>query len=599
MGIFKDPSIILLTQAVHAHHSGGAYESALASNRKVDRVLARAEGKGCCQVIRDTLLPSQSLHEILLKHMSSHVSVIHISGTTNHLREDEIPIITNIISQYPRLRVVFLEGCGTFSFVKSLLLKDVPVVLASPFPEEDELVGTIPESFYDRLSHGDSLKESFVEVQEYFEGMNQYAATYDIEGDRLEWEGIVEGELNELPHGLFLLHDHRNQLNWRLPHSERLVQADVEEYIAEPEPRKRKLLTISAAVLVGLGLLTTGFFLRSTWNYSSYAQENCHFSRDSMGMATVFLPFYDLEDGRRIRKGFSTRMKEKSQSLAKYPGLLTKYLPVAKKADVYKVIDKWVLDCHTDLLLWGEKEMRNDSSFTLRVNYVMPGIARDSLVQGWSSLKLTAEESSPENTQILIQDLIYTTIAKGFYEFENFEEAVKLFKQVSFTSSELNAEISLKMAQAYAKLDELDTARQYYHHAIRIDPDNAAAYHGLGGILVREQEFEKALQSYWTAANLSPNFLEASYNMGLVHFRLDQFEEAREAMKHVLDLDPRNARAKGILSAIYAKEQNEDLLYYYLEEALKDGLNIENLTTYTEVGSYQAEKRFRNLVEKY
>ena len=599
MGIFKDPSIILLTQLVHAQHDMPSFESALGSCRKIDGILERAESKGCCHIIREGILPSQSLHEIFLKHMSSHVSVIHLSGTSKHLGADEISLISNILSQYPRLRVVYLDGCGSLPFIKALLLKDVPVVLSGPLTPLDQAEPSIAGTFYSRLSYGDSLKESFDEVRDSYERIGIYAAAYDFENDRLDWNGVMEEDLEELPPGMYLLQDHRNQLNWRMPYSERLVQAELEEINTEPEPTNSRLATISVSVLVGLCLLVAGFFIQNSWKPSSLIQENCQFTQDSLGMKTLFLPFYNRANGKMMRKPYSEYIQLESERMSSYPGVMTRYLPVKKQDDVYKVIDKWVMDCNTDLLLWGEWEELEDSTVQMGITYVMPGFAGDSLVQGWTSLNLTHEQLSSQKAEILIKDLIYETIANGFYEFENFEEAIKLFKQVSFTSNELNEEIAMKMAQAYTKIDLLDTARLYYNHALRLNPDNATAHHGLGGILVRQKEFEQALESYWTASNLSPDFLEATYNLGLVHFRLDQFPEARESMKRVLDLDPRNARAKGILSAIYAKEQNEDLLYYYLEEALKDGLNIENLTTYTEVGSYQAEKRFRNLVEKY
>ena len=599
MGIFKDPSIILLTQLVHAQHNSFSFESALASCRKIDGILERAESKGSCHVIREGILPSQSLHEIFLKHMSSHVSVIHLSGTSEHMGADEISLISNILSQYPRLRVIYLDGCGSLSFIKALLLKDVPVVLSGPLSAPEPLGPSIAGTFYSRLSCGDSLKESFDEVRDSHEGVAMYGATYDFENDRLDWNGVLEDDGEDLPHGMYLLQDHRNQLNWRLPYSERLVQAELEEIKTEPEPSNNRFATISVSVLAGLCLLVAGFFIQNSWKPSGLIQENCQFTEDSLGMKTLFLPFYNQANGKIMRKPYTEYIQLESERLSNYPGLTTRFLPVKKQDDVYKVIDEWVMSCNTDLLLWGEWEELADSTVQLEVSYMMPGIARDSLVQGWSSIRLSKDQLSSKTLEILVQDLIYETIANGFYESENFEEAIKLFKQVSFTSNEINEEIAMKMAQAYTKLDLLDTARQYYNHALRLNPDNATAHHGLGGILVRQKEFEEALESYWTAARISPEFLEANYNLGLVHFRLDQFPEAREAMKHVIDLDPRNARAKGILSAIYAKEQNEDLLYYYLEEALKDGLNIDNLTTYTEVGSYQAEKRFRKLVEKY
>ena len=599
MGISKEPSVILLTQVVHAQHKTETFESVLEGARIIDNSLARPESKRCCQVIREGISPSNSLYEVLQKHLDSNVSVIHISGTPKHITESEFSFISNILSQFPALRVVFLEGCAIPSFVEGLLLKDVPVVISSPYHDYLQPEPSLAEVFYSRLALGDSLKEAFDEIIFNYDGVNLYPATYDFDNDQLRWENLDSESSESLPGGLYLLQDHRNQLNWRLPYSERLVQpVPVEE---EPEPKSKfaKYATISASAVLGLVLLAGGFFLYSSWNQSNLIAENCYFTQDSLDMKTVFLPFFNRETGEMIREGLSTQMEEKGKQLAEYPGVGTKFLQVKKQADVYRVIDQWLLECNTDILVWGELDKKEEAGIQVGVNFVIPGLRRDSLLQGWSSVEIAREEWDSIELDTLVHDLVYATLGHGFLEFKNYEEAVKLYKQVGFTHSELNSNVSLKMAHAYARMAVYDTARQYYDHVIRFNPDNASAYHGLAEALVREKEYESALENFWMAEKLSPEFWKATYNKGLVHLRLDQYEEAINSMKRVLDLDPKNAKAKGILSAVYAKEQNEELFYHFLEEALKEGLNIRSLTTYTEVGSYQAEKRFRNLVEKY
>ncbi|MEM6629741.1 MAG: tetratricopeptide repeat protein [Bacteroidota bacterium] len=599
MGISKDPSVILLTQVVHAQHKTEIYESVLEGSRVIDQALGRAETKRCCQVIREGISPSNSLYEVLQKHMDSNVSVIHISGTPKHITESEFSFISNVLSQFPSLRVVFLEGCSTLSFTKNLLLKDVPIVVSSPFHDYSQPEPSIAEVFYAQLALGDSLKEAIDEIIYNFEGVNLYPATYDFENDQLRWGNLELTPDEEPPGGLYLLQDHRHQLNWRLPYSERLVQPVVEMEVPEKRSNFSRVAAISTAAVLGMVMIVGGYFFYNSWTQSKFISDNCHFSQDSLRLNTVFLPFYDKESGKMIRKGLSKQMEAKSRLLSRYPGVLTKYLAVKNQGDLYRIIDQWLLDCNTDLLVWGEFEEKGDSMVNLSVNFIMPELRRDSLVQGRSSLDLPSDAWNSIRVDTLVQDLVYETLGQGFFEFKNYKEAVKLYKQVSFTSPELISEVNLKMAQAYSQMEILDTARQYFDDVLRFNPDNAPAYHGLAGILVREKEFESALENYWMAEKLSPNFLEATYNKGLVHFRLDQFEEAINSMNQVLELDPRNARAKGILSAIYAKEENEELFYHFLEEALKEGLNIRSLTTYTEVGSYQAEKRFRSLVEKY
>jgi len=598
MSVKKDPAFILLTRSVHFEHPSELY---LASRTECSRILHTMEVPeqvGAAQLIIEGTTPHHKLAEILRKHVDAHISIVHISGTLQQISFPDQQEIASILGRYSSLKAVFLSGCASLSFIKALLLKDIPAVIATQYDEPNESAIQMATSFYSQLGMGKSIRESFDHICEQFDGVGYYRAEYEFEYDQLKWDSINENQLlHNIPWGLYILRDHLNQLNWRFPHTDRLIQMiPVEEPEPVPSrPKYRVPLYIGSALLLSL---VSAFFLHGFWTREGIPQSQCPFPGDHAGNTILMLPVFDQNEKIKDELGYTDQLKDHLDEMSDVEDSDIAFKDIRDPSNIFLAIDRYVIECNTDLMLWGEYKSVNDDVLRFRMNFVLPEIQRDSLIHGSFSCNITQNSALAQN-QTAIKDLFYTVMGTALYEKHQYRAALGMFDQVSMNNDTLYSTVAFKIAQSYAHLGVLDTAENFYSHVIKIMPDWEAAYNGRGSIYARTEKFEEAIRDYSYALAVASDFTEAFYNRGLVHYKLKQYEASRNDMIRVLELRPSHAEATGMIAATFAVEQNEDSFYYYLEEALKKGIDIEKLKRYTDVGSYQAEMRFRKLMSKY
>ncbi len=599
MSVKKNPAFILFTRSVHFEHSPDLYLVSQKEGKDILQTMEIPEQVGAGQFILEGTTPNYSLAEILEKHAGTNISIVHISGTLQQITVTEQNEIARILGQYTQLKVVFLSGCGSLSFIKSLLLKDIPAVIATHYSLPNSAATDLSQSFYQQLSEGKSLRESFDHITEHFDGVGYYRSHYEFEYDQLKWENFNEVEISQsIPWGLYILKDHITQLNWRFPHTDRLIQMIPPKKEPEPEkinPNYQFYAILTAVLLIGI---TSAFFIYSLWNQEGIPQSGCPFPESTNGMTTLMLPTFNLDTKKMDKKGFNGMFKKHLSDVSLGNELYTDFKEIKDPSNIFLAIDRYVIECQTDLMLWGEYRAIDKNHLRFRMNFVIPEFQADSLIHG-SYICTLSKNLKQKNNEDAIKDLFYSAFGTALYEKKLYRNALGMFDKVSMKNDTLYSNIAFKIAQSYAHLDILDTAENYYSHVIKIMPDWEAAYNGRGSVYAREQKFEEAIRDYNYATAVAKDFTEAYYNRGLVHYKLEQYQASREDMIKVLELRPSHAEATGIIAATFAVEQNEDSFYYYLEEALKKGIDIEKLKRYTDVGSYQADSRFRSLMSKY
>ncbi|MFQ6604227.1 MAG: tetratricopeptide repeat protein [Fidelibacterota bacterium] len=92
---------------------------------------------------------------------------------------------------------------------------------------------------------------------------------------------------------------------------------------------------------------------------------------------------------------------------------------------------------------------------------------------------------------------------------------------------------------AYFKNEEFDQARSYYENVLRSDPDNSAAWFGLGVTAFQSGDLETATRAFTTVVEQDDAELkaEALYNLGHVAYSQQQ-PQAIEYFKRALALNP-------------------------------------------------------------
>src|SRR5262249_18825675 len=85
-----------------------------------------------------------------------------------------------------------------------------------------------------------------------------------------------------------------------------------------------------------------------------------------------------------------------------------------------------------------------------------------------------------------------------------------------------------------------DHARKSYQQAIRLDPQNVAAYQALARLYVKLNQPEQGLETLKKALKLKPDDPGLLFELGMCHSRQKQWEPALEALGKASEKAPEN-----------------------------------------------------------
>lgn len=134
--------------------------------------------------------------------------------------------------------------------------------------------------------------------------------------------------------------------------------------------------------------------------------------------------------------------------------------------------------------------------------------------------------------------------------------------QTSMTA-EQNAEEGIK----YSKDKQYDKAVEYFKQAIKLNPNLASAYHGLGIVYNNTGRFAEALEPQKMAARLDPNNPVIHVNLGLTYGNLRRTDDALAELNIAKQLSPKDARIYLEIGNVLHNSSGriEDALAMYLE----------------------------------
>ena len=114
------------------------------------------------------------------------------------------------------------------------------------------------------------------------------------------------------------------------------------------------------------------------------------------------------------------------------------------------------------------------------------------------------------------------------------------------------AELALKLAPslpeshlamgyvAYYGQSDYDAALHAFAAALRLRPNDAAAYAARGYVLHRQDKFGPAIEAVRKAWSLDPNAHDLPWNLGIIYMDQGSYEEAMTTMRNALALQPDN-----------------------------------------------------------
>lgn len=121
-------------------------------------------------------------------------------------------------------------------------------------------------------------------------------------------------------------------------------------------------------------------------------------------------------------------------------------------------------------------------------------------------------------------------------------QAVEFFKAATEKDPQDPAAWS-GLGSCYAGLNNTEEALSAYRQAIAADPGNEAGYFHLANYLGKVGRHEEAIAAYRDAIRLRPGFEAAHFNLGVLLARLERYEEGRLAFEAVTRINPEAAPA--------------------------------------------------------
>lgn len=159
--------------------------------------------------------------------------------------------------------------------------------------------------------------------------------------------------------------------------------------------------------------------------------------------------------------------------------------------------------------------------------------------------------------------------------------------KASLEQNKIESEYYNKMAQAYSCRGNLEEARNQYTKSIKLDPENASAYIGLGNSFYRTGRFDEAIKALIRAVEIKPYWADARCNLGAAYSLAGFNENAVSEFLQAIEINPNYAAAIYGLGISYialnqldkAKELLDPLnkLDAFLAEKLSE--TIENQTS--------------------
>jgi 4-amino-4-deoxy-L-arabinose transferase-like glycosyltransferase len=140
-------------------------------------------------------------------------------------------------------------------------------------------------------------------------------------------------------------------------------------------------------------------------------------------------------------------------------------------------------------------------------------------------------------------------------------QARLLESQGDFAGAERAARAAVRLhpqeADAYAGLGYvfanahmLDSGARYYELALQVDPYSAEAYINLGNINLLLKDYDKARYYYQGALKTRPTYVEPMFYLGLCDYYQCKVAEAHARWQQVLKLDPSFTKAKQALEQL-------------------------------------------------
>jgi tetratricopeptide (TPR) repeat protein len=115
-----------------------------------------------------------------------------------------------------------------------------------------------------------------------------------------------------------------------------------------------------------------------------------------------------------------------------------------------------------------------------------------------------------------------------------------------------------RRGDTYLRIGQFEAADRWYRHALRLNPRDPFAYHGLALAAWHRGEVEIALKHFDLVHRLKPEFMMAQFNHATMLVELKRYDEALHILEDTTSDDPLVARCMVLKAFIYLKRGDYD-----------------------------------------
>ena len=179
-----------------------------------------------------------------------------------------------------------------------------------------------------------------------------------------------------------------------------------------------------------------------------------------------------------------------------------------------------------------------------------------------------------------------------------------------------NARLYNKVGIAELQMHRFDEAKKDFERALKKDRGYANAYNNLGVIFYHDKKYSKAVKLYQKAIKITQDSASFYSNLGTAYFAKKKFDDAMTAYGQALQLDPdvfeRSSRVgvagqisspedrahwDYVLAKLWARAGNNDRCLEALRKAMEDGYKgIDEVYKDQEFSSLRKDPRFSALM---
>ncbi|MGB6430956.1 MAG: tetratricopeptide repeat protein [Candidatus Acidiferrales bacterium] len=148
-----------------------------------------------------------------------------------------------------------------------------------------------------------------------------------------------------------------------------------------------------------------------------------------------------------------------------------------------------------------------------------------------------APQAAPQIPRTVDAWQIQMADAQDLMATKDYEQAAHIFTTLTRTYPDNYAAWNM-LGVALQQLGQIDSARDAYKHATKLNSKFAEAYNNIGTTWYQEQRYGRAIREYRKSIAENPNLASAYSNLGCAYFNEKKYPEAVAAFNKALSIDP-------------------------------------------------------------